>query len=297
MAKKYENIEEIGKLITGGKIAELSKKVGAAEKDVAEILKKLSDLENAKQLKKLEEERIAAEKLAAEQAAIAKATAEAEKPVEEAKPQKQEQPQPQSQSQTQTQSHIQPANPSRQKPAENKVFVNRTDNVRRGAGERPSYVNNDGNRPRPPQKFNGAVQPAPAANAQPNKVKNFGPDKKKQSFDRTYVDKERHTVSKRALQKQQGATVEDFDENKSGYRKLRLKKDKKQQSAQTIKIERAVVTTDDIPLKMLSEKLGISAVDITKRLFKEGIMKTVNESPILPKPFPCSAHTFQYPFL
>ena len=124
MAKKYENIEEIGKLITGGKIAELSKKVGAAEKDVAEILKKLSDLENAKQLKKLEEERIAAEKLAAEQAAIAKATAEAEKPVEEAKPQKQEQsqPQPQSQSQTQTQSHIQPANPSRQKPAENKVF-------------------------------------------------------------------------------------------------------------------------------------------------------------------------------
>ncbi len=280
MAKKYENIEEIGKLITGGKIAELSKKVGAAEKDVAEILKKLSDLENAKQLKKLEEERIAAEKLAAEQAAIAKATAEAEKPVEEAKPQKQEQPQPQfqSQSQTQTQSHIQPANPSRQKPAENKVFVNRTDNVRRGAGERPSYINNDGNRPRPPQKFNGAVQPAPAANAQPNKVKNFGPDKKKQSFDRTYVDKERHTVSKRALQKQQGATVEDFDENKSGYRKLRLKKDKKQQSAQTIKIERAVVTTDDIPLKMLSEKLGISAVDITKRLFKEGIMKTVNES-------------------
>jgi len=274
MAKKYENIEEIGKLITGGKIAELSKKVGAAEKDVAEILKKLSDLENAKQLKKLEEERIAAEKLAAEQAAIAKATAEAEKPVEEAKPQKQSQPQ----SQTQTQSYIQPVNPSRQKPAENKVFVNRTDNVRRGAGERPSYVNNDGNRPRPPQKFNGAVQPAPAANAQPNKVKNFGPDKKKQSFDRTYVDKERHTVSKRALQKQQGATVEDFDENKSGYRKLRLKKDKKQQSAQTIKIERAVVTTDDIPLKMLSEKLGISAVDITKRLFKEGIMKTVNES-------------------
>ncbi|MGN1078495.1 MAG: translation initiation factor IF-2, partial [Candidatus Gallimonas sp.] len=29
---------------------------------------------------------------------------------------------------------------------------------------------------------------------------------------------------------------------------------------------------------MLSEKLGISAVEITKRLFREGIMKTVNES-------------------
>ena len=38
------------------------------------------------------------------------------------------------------------------------------------------------------------------------------------------------------------------------------------------------MTTDDIPIKTLSEKLGISAVDITKKLFKEGVMKTVNES-------------------
>lgn len=263
MAKKYENIEEIGKLITDGKIAELSKKVSGAEKDVAEILKKLSDLENAKQLKKQEEERIAAEKLAAEQAAIAKASAEQEKAVEEVKPEK---------PQTQTAEISQP------KPVENKVYVNRTNNTQRPSGERPSYVNNDVNRQRPAQRYNSAPQTAPSAAVQPNKPKNFGPDKKKQSYDRTYVEKERHTVSKRALQKQQGATVDDFDENKSGYRKLRLKKDKKQQNAQTIKIEHAVVTTDDIPLKTLSEKLGISAVDITKRLFKEGIMKTVNES-------------------
>lgn len=84
-------------------------------------------------------------------------------------------------------------------------------------------------------------------------------------------------MSKRALQKQQGASIDDFDENKSGYRKLRVKKDK-QKSAQTIKIEHAVVTTNDIPLKVLSEKLGITAGEITKRLFKENILKTVNES-------------------
>lgn len=106
---------------------------------------------------------------------------------------------------------------------------------------------------------------------------NFGPDKKK-GFEKTYVDKEKRAISKRALQKQQGASIEDFDENKSGYRKLRLKKDKRQKSSQAIVIERAVVTTNDIPLKTLSEKLGISAVEITKRLFKAGIMKTVNES-------------------
>ncbi len=38
------------------------------------------------------------------------------------------------------------------------------------------------------------------------------------------------------------------------------------------------MTSREIPIKVLSEKLGISAVEITKRLFKEGIMKTVNES-------------------
>ena len=47
---------------------------------------------------------------------------------------------------------------------------------------------------------------------------------------------------------------------------------------QTVKIDHAVVTSKEIPIKVLSEKLGISAVEITKRLFREGVMKTVNES-------------------
>ncbi|MDE5722245.1 MAG: translation initiation factor IF-2 [Clostridia bacterium] len=173
--------------------------------------------------------------------------------------------------------------PSKPAANDNKTFVNRDTRPNKPARPNTPYVNN-GNAPRParPQgpRFNGAATaaPAPAPAPQPAKSKNFGPDKKKQGFDRTYVEKERRTVSKRALQKQQGASIEDFDENKSGYRKLRLKKDKKQQNTQTIKIEHAIVTTDEIPLKVLSEKLGISAVEITKRLFKEGIMKTVNES-------------------
>ena len=100
------------------------------------------------------------------------------------------------------------------------------------------------------------------------------PPKKK--FEKTYVEKK--PVSKRALIKQQGMTVEDFDEDKSGYRKLRTPKKQKQKEIPTIKIEHAVVTTQDIPLKVLSEKLGISAVEITKRLFKDGIMKSINDS-------------------
>ena len=167
--------------------------------------------------------------------------------------------------------------------SENKTFINRDTRPQKDRpvrGNQPAYNNGGVSRPKPVggAKFNGSATPAAATAVQPAKSKNFGPDKKKQSYEKTYVEKERRTVSKRALQKQQGASIEDFDENKSGYRKLRVKKDKKQQNSQTIKIERAIVTTNDIPLKILSEKLGISAVEITKRLFKEGIMKTVNES-------------------
>lgn len=269
MAKKYENIENIGKLITDGLVSELVKKVAIAEKTASDILKKLSELENAKLAKKIEEEKLAAEKLAEERAAaIAEAerqkALEAEKAVEEEKAAKAE-----------VEVKVKPQ--AIEKP-ENKTFINKDNRVQR---DRPvknanSSFNNASQRPKPVQRPGAQAVPAPAV--QPNKAKNFGPDKKKQSYEKTYVEKEKHAVSKRALQKQQGATIEDFDENKSGYRKLRVRKDKKQQNFQTIKIEHAVVTTDDIPIKTLSEKLGISAVEITKKLFKEGVMKTVNES-------------------
>ena len=66
MANKYVNIEEIGKILSGGKLTELGKKVSATERSVQEILKKLSDLDNAQIAKKLEEEqRLSQEKKAA----------------------------------------------------------------------------------------------------------------------------------------------------------------------------------------------------------------------------------------
>ena len=135
------------------------------------------------------------------------------------------------------------------------------------AGQRPAGAN----RPAAPGgKFAASAQPMPA----PSKTFTT-PAKKKASYEKPYVEKQR-TMNKRALVKQQ-VSVSDFDEDKSGYRKLRVKK-QKQQTVQTIKIDHAVVTTENIPLKVLSEKLGITAVEITKRLFKEGIAKTINDS-------------------
>lgn len=177
-------------------------------------------------------------------------------------------------------------------------------------GARPTYNNQSGARPsynngaRPP--YNGANGARPAYNANgthpafgnrpqgaagrpmgarpagaplrpiappPAPVQRREPAKK---YDKTYV--ERRPVNKRALVRQQGASIGDFDEEKSGYRKARFGKKGGRKETQTIKIEHAVVTSKEIPIKVLSEKLGISAVEITKRLFKEGIMKTVNES-------------------
>ena len=124
----------------------------------------------------------------------------------------------------------------------------------------------------------GAKKPASTFVAPPviqkEDKRNFA--KKKQVSDRSFEDK--HVINKRALIKGQ-VDIDDFDENKSGYRKFRpVKKSKEKAEVNVIKIEKAVINTEIIPLKVLSEKIGITAAEITKRLFKEGIMKTINDS-------------------
>ncbi|MBQ3596620.1 MAG: translation initiation factor IF-2 [Clostridia bacterium] len=100
--------------------------------------------------------------------------------------------------------------------------------------------------------------------------------KKKQNNEKSYEDK--RVVNKRSLIRN-NVSIEDFDENKTGYRKFRpAKKNKEQAETNVIKIEKAVINTEIIALKSLSEKIGITAAEITKRLFKEGIMKTINDS-------------------
>ena len=148
-------------------------------------------------------------------------------------------------------------------------------------GERPARPAGDKPfAPRPTTGQRPAARPATsapvAAPVAPTRDTKSAPAKKK-TFEKTYTEKK--PMSKRSLIKQQGMTVEDFDEDKSGYRKMRSpKKAAKHQEIATVKIEHAVVTTKDIPIKVLSEKLGVSAVEITKKLFKEGIMKGINDS-------------------
>ena len=290
---KYENAENIVKLVADGKINELSKKVSAAEKTAYEVLKRLSDLNSERLAKIAEEEKAAAELAEANKAQQVKSQTvkevPEEKPVEpsaevvENIPEVQEVKNEEAESAVTEQPVVEKKaeeKPQPEKPLRPSFIV-----AKAPANQPKTFINRDTGRDKPrqgasqPRPQGGAKYVAPATTIQPAKPtgKNFGADKKK-GFEKTYIEKDRHAISKRALAKQQGVSVSDFDEDKSGYRKLRVKKDKKQQSSQTVKIEHAVVTTDDIPLKILSEKLGITAVEITKWLFKEGIMKTVNES-------------------
>lgn len=299
---KYENVANISKMLSDGVANDLTKKVSAAERTVNDILRRLAELDNAQALKRAEEERKAKEAaaLANEQPKqeAAKEVVE-EKPIEVVVPEeKVNEARLQVKEEQKTEETVKndkkaeepvveqekptkPARPSfivakaSQTQTPTKTYVNkdgaRQDRDRRNSNYTPRPTNN-GAKPTTPKYVAPAPQPTKAVG------KTFGSDKKKQSYDKTYVERDRRTISKRALAKQQGVTVADFDDDRSGYRKLRVKKAKDTQSAQVIKIDHAVVTTNDIPLKVLSEKIGVTAVEITKMLFKEGIMKTVNES-------------------
>lgn len=146
----------------------------------------------------------------------------------------------------------------------------------RGADGKSAYPRQSGVRSSQGRNsFSGGAN-AMAGVVPPASGKGFNADKKKKTFEKTYTEKK--PLNKRAMIKQEGLDIADFDDDKSGYRKARFGKKEKKKEIPTIKIEHAVVTTKEIPIKVLSEKIGVSAVEITKKLFKEGIMKSVNES-------------------
>lgn len=285
----------------------IMKKIANNEKNISSLLKKLGDMKAQKAAE--EAERAAAEAARLKEEAEKKAAEEAErrakeeaeaalKAAEEAKkqiaPKVQEEPAPAAPAPRAESEGAKPAAPQNKGGAPQRatyIPTRPTTGAPRpqGQGARPTYnaqrPQGQGARPtfnaprpqgqggfqRPPRPM-GGMRPPVAPPPPPPTQRREAPKK----FEKTYV--ERRPVNKRALQRQQGADVNDFDEEKSGYRKARFGKKGAKKETQTIKIEHAVVTSKEIPIKELSEKLGISAVEITKRLFKEGVMKTVNES-------------------
>ncbi len=89
------------------------------------------------------------------------------------------------------------------------------------------------------------------------------------------------TMNKRALIKK-GYIVDDrieFDEDgEIVVRNYKVNRNRDGGNSSTIVIEHAVITTDPVSIKSLSEKIGKTAAEIVKTLFVLGIMKTINDS-------------------
>ena len=92
---------------------------------------------------------------------------------------------------------------------------------------------------------------------------------------------DRSTMNKRTLLKR-GYIVDDrisYDEDgEMVVRNYKVNKNRGGGNSATVIIENAVITTDPVPIKTLSEKIGKSAAEIVKTLFVLGIMKTINDN-------------------
>ena len=120
-----------------------------------------------------------------------------------------------------------------------------------------------GNVKRPIRPEMPAIMPSKDRKSFDNKKKDFTkPDDKKSMNKRTLIRK--------------GFIQDGFDEERVGVRKLKNKKVKEQPVFVPQKIEKAVITTENLTVKILSEKIGKTAQEIIKQLMLLGIMTNIN---------------------
>ncbi len=302
--KSIENVKKINKLLVDEAIQQLVSSVSDFEKSVkgfkTEVESKLKSFEDAKIEREKEIAEVKAEVKAEEKAAIEEPKAETivktevvekktepkeEKPAPAEEPKKEATPAKEEKAEEKKEEPAEPAKKAEFVPKERPSFIVRRESPYRPVEKkeklavRPSF-----DKTAKPKSFenkpqgSGFKKPretyvAPPVMPTVNDKRSFG--NKKKGGEKSYEDK--HVINKRALIKNQ-VSIDDFDENKTGYRKMRPAKKVKNVETHAIKIEKAVINTEIIPLKVLSEKIGITAAEITKRLFKEGIMKTINDS-------------------
>lgn len=135
----------------------------------------------------------------------------------------------------------------------------------------------DGRRPAPGGMR--PLSPKPAGSVRPAPVPKFEAPttrKREAANKKSFVKPEdKKQMSKRMLIRK-GYIQENVDEERMGTRKLKNKKVNKVVPFAPIKIENAVITTENLTVKILSEKIGKTAQEIIKQLMELGIMTTIN---------------------
>ncbi len=277
-----KNLKEVGAFVND-KVKPLIGRVISSKASVKETLDKIARVKEEltrqaqEELQRIEEE----EKALARDAATDNDRPSVEEPeevVEEAKPEVKEE--------------VKAAEPSRpaaekkpvQKPVQPRTYINPEAKIGgRREGQRPQ-----GDRPRRPgapgqqggyqQRPKGGTQtrvfevpPQQGANSQYKKD-----NKKKQTGAK---DDNKKGLSKRDLLKK-GYVYEDGDDEEGQVRHVKVRKQGKKEifTPQAIVIEHAVINTDPVAIKVLSEKIGKSSTEIVKKLFDMGKFATINDS-------------------
>lgn len=146
-------------------------------------------------------------------------------------------------------------------------------------GQRPQGQGQGQNGLRRPSSSASVANAAQQFPPKPAAQKGKGGKQNSNSGSSKFDDKS--TMNKRALMKR-GYLVDDrisYDEDGEAIvRNYKVNKNRGGGNSATVIIENAVITTDPVSIKTLSEKIGKSAAEIVKTLFVLGIMKTINDS-------------------
>lgn len=119
----------------------------------------------------------------------------------------------------------------------------------------------------------GASFAPPAAGKE--RASNFDPNRS--AHQRSY-DTDKKAKNKKAIQKESGPDVRNWeDDGVFGNRKVKRGRQQPVRRPEPVVIEKAVITTEMISVKELSEKIGKPAAEIIKKLFLLGIMATINQ--------------------
>lgn len=185
--------------------------------------------------------------------------------------------------------------PVQQKLSQPRTYINPDAQIGgRRDGQRPQQQGNfqqrpQGDRPRRPgapqgqqggyqQRPQGGTQTrvfeAPPQNGANNQFKKD--NKKKQT---SVKDDNKKGLSKRDLLKK-GYVYEGGDDEDGQIRHVKVRKANKKENftPQAIVIEHAIINTDPVAIKVLSEKIGKTSTEIVKKLFDMGKFATINDS-------------------
>ncbi len=141
-----------------------------------------------------------------------------------------------------------------------------------GTGPRPGGQPG-GFAPRGPRPAGAGAAPAPAAGGK-ERVSNYDPNKSAYARSK---EADKKAKNKKAMSREAAPSAANWDDDSTGNRKLRRGQKQPMRRPEPVVIEKAVITTETITVKDLSEKIGKPASEIIKKLFLLGMPTTINQ--------------------